>query len=340
MDVYNIIDSIGEGVIILDNNYNIIQFNPVAEKITMLSKKKAIGKSFKEIFKSNEKLIEILQRSLNAGEIFLNFENNFIRADRSIIPLSITISPLEEKEGIAITMRDISLIKNLEEELRLKDRLASFGTIALGISHEIKNPLGGIMGSAELLRKEFGKNEYIDIIIKEVERIDSLMDNLLSLADQKKLNITSLNIHKVLDDVINMFKTKDVIFERIYDPSLPEILGDEDRLIQVFLNIIKNGIESMDGMGIISIITRVDYQVGKRKMVSIEIRDNGTGIKKEDIDKLFTPFFTTKPKGTGLGLTISHKIISEHKGSIRVESKFGEGTKFSINLPLAEHKYA
>ncbi len=342
IDVYAILDSLGEGVIILDSRYIIFYLNPVAEKIIMLSKKRAYGRSFKEIFgRGNEKLMEILKRALSTGETFVNFESNFVRPDRSIIPVNLTVSPLEDREGIqrglAIIIRDISLIKDLEEEVRIKDRLASFGTIAAGISHEIKNPLGGIMGAAELLEKEIGKNEYTDIIIKESKRIASLMDNLLNLADQKRLNLLPLNIHRVLDRVINMFKNKKgVIFERLYDPSLPEILGDEDRLTQVFLNIIKNGIESMDERGIISIVTRVEYQAGKRKMVAIEIRDRGRGIRAEDMDKLFTPFFTTKPKGTGLGLTISHKIVAEHKGSIRVESRLGEGTRFFVYLPLME----
>ena len=163
------------------------------------------------------------------------------------------------------------------------------------------------------------------------------MENLLSLADQKSLNIGLLNIHRVLDNVINIFsKYIEITFERIYDPSLPELLGDEDKLTQVFLNIIKNCIESMNGKGMINIKTRIDYQAGNRKVVSIEIKDNGSGIKEENIDKIFTPFFTTKPKGTGLGLTISHKIILEHKGSIKVESKVEKGTKFLINLPLLE----
>ena len=240
--------------------------------------------------------------------------------------------------------------------MRRSDRLATLGMIAAGIAHEVKNPLVGIRGAAQLLKSELrqaeeagaGGNltEYLDVILKEADRLNSVLEGILDFTRLKPLEIKTYNIHSILDRVLLLneeyARQSSVVLSRLYDPSLPDIIGNQNQLIQVFLNIIKNATEAMRSGGKLTVVTRmsdlftsVQADGKKHRLMVVKVSDTGSGIKQEHLSEIFTPFFTTKDRGVGLGLALSYQIVQEHLGTIRVESQEQEGTTFSVYLPLA-----
>jgi len=349
----DIIDSIEEGIVVFDRVGVITLFNQLAEKITGISKKKALSFEMKEVFADNPHVVEQVEKTLTTGQVFSDYDGCIVKRNGSVIPVSLTTSPVlnrnGETKGITLLVRDISRIKALEEDVRRSDSLASVGVLAAGLAHEIKNPLGGIKGAAQLLQMEIEADEelksYTEVIIKESERVSNLLEDLLDFSNPKKLNLRQINIYEVLHSVVALVSRseegKEVNFTAEYDPSIPLIPGDSEKLAQVFINIIKNGCEAMDGAGEMKISTRVitDFLVhGKEgsfsKMIAIDVADSGKGMCEEEVKQLFTPFFTRKKGGTGLGLSVSHRIIKEHRGTVNVKSEEGKGSVFSVLLPL------
>jgi two-component system nitrogen regulation sensor histidine kinase GlnL len=255
-----------------------------------------------------------------------------------------------ETIGAIITLKDITYVRELEAAVRQADRLSTMGTLAAGLAHEIKNPLGGIKGAAQLLERELGDEsdlrEYTRVMIRETERIDHIIRELLELASPRGLLLTPVNLHRVLADILLLQQQtvagRDIQFVKKFDPSIPDILADEQMLTRLFLNLIRNAVEAMERTGNITVSSRVlsDYRLAQNekysRMVAIEIADDGPGIPEEDLENIWTPFFSTKSGGTGLGLTICHKITAEHRGMIKAESEPGKGTKFTVLLPLVQ----
>ena len=364
----NIIECLGEGVICIDTSLIITVYNQAAERISGLSRSLTIGKYISDIFPKDTWFTEILKKTLREGKIFIEHENIIYQRGAQIkpgvdgiVPINVSTSVITDSNGDMIgavaLLRDLSSIKTIQEESVRKDRLAFLGTFAAGVAHEVKNPLGGIRGAAQLLSrriKEKGLTEYTNVIVREVDRLNKILEEVLDFANPRKINPLPINIHEVLDTIIllgdAMAQNKEVRIIKSYDPSLPLITGDKEPLTQVFLNLIKNSIEAVARDGEIMVNTRVltDFHLveGREanihsghktaKMASIEIKDNGCGISKENMEKIFTPFFTTKAKGSGLGLALSFRIIKEHGGFFRIESTEGKGTTISVFLPIAE----
>ena len=191
--------------------------------------------------------------------------------------------------------------------------------------------------------------EYTAVLLKEVTRVNSIIEMLLDLGRPVTLHAVPLNVHQLLERVALLLEEEatslGVQFVRRYDPSLPPILADEDRIVQVFHNLVRNAIEAMPGGGRLTLVTRlsmnplfakVDLGRGQRSLAEIQIADEGQGIPEATRDKLFTPFFTTKDRGMGLGLALCHRIVEEHKGAIQVRSEPGRGTAVSCFLPIAK----
>ncbi len=351
----NVIDSVGDGVIVFDQHGTVTLINPAAEEITGISRRQAQGHRSGEIFAGVRTLLEMVDKTASTGMAISDYENIALAKGVHVTPVSATTSPLlkdnGEQIGTILILRDLTNVRELERAVRQADRLSTLGTLAAGLAHEIKNPLGGIKGAAQLLELELPDgSELLDhtrIMLKEVQRVNRIVEELLELASPRRLELAKVNLHKTLGDIIILQKRalrkKKVTFQQHFDPSIPPILGDEALLVQLFLNLIKNAVEAVGESGHIKVTSRVvaDYsmtQKGERRarMVAIEISDDGPGIRKEDMEHLFTPFFTTKPNGTGLGLAICHKIISEHRGMIKVDSHPAHGTTFTVMMPLIQ----
>jgi two-component system, NtrC family, nitrogen regulation sensor histidine kinase GlnL len=351
----NVVDSFGDGVIVLDETGAVTHVNPAAEELAGISQRQAKGAFFRDIFKGEAQLNELVEKTIATGMSFSDHENIVLKRNGKLTPVGASTSPLlssaGERIGTIVLLRDLTNVRELEEAVRNADRLSSLGALAAGLAHEIKNPLGGIKGAAQLLEMEFPEKEelreYIRVMLKEVQRVNVIVEELLALASPGRLKQGKVNLHRVLSDIVLLQKRatdgRDISIHQNFDPSIPPILADEALLTQLFLNLIKNAIEAVGEPGVVKVTSRVlsDYsmtQKGERRarMVAIEVADNGPGITPDVLENLFTPFFTTKSKGTGLGLAICQKIVSEHRGMIKVDSDPLRGTVFTVMLPLIQ----
>lgn len=238
-------------------------------------------------------------------------------------------------------------IRETQEQLANAEKLASIGQLAAGVAHEINNPLGSIMIYASLLKKKLEKafndqqsSEDLKLIIEEANRCKNIVSNLLNFARQGKLRISKVNLRELVNDIIRLVKVKpefsSVVITEKYETVETLIEGDSDQLKQALLNIITNACEAVESKNDKQVLINISENDNK---LTIEIADNGIGIPPENLNKIFTPFFTTKKigKGTGLGLAITYGIIKMHKGDIKVQSEVGKGTKFFISLPKTQN---
>lgn len=231
---------------------------------------------------------------------------------------------------------------NTQKDLAQAERLAGIGLLASGVAHEINNPLAIIRGNAELLEMSVRLNDSdqseVDTIIQQVGRVERIVSNLLTFAGTKKKILRTFHIEALLDDILDQIGHQIPLniysIERRYQTTVgDDIEGDEDQLRQVFTNLIVNSLQAMEKGGVLSVSTVVDREAD---CCSVTISDSGSGIPADVREKLFTPFFTTKPRGTGLGLAVSYGIIKDHNGDIRVECKPGQDTTFVVALPLRQ----
>ncbi len=244
---------------------------------------------------------------------------------------------------LAVAIENVKLYeetKELEKALYHSDKLAAIGTLVSNISHEIKTPLVSLKTFTQLLvdridDKNFQK-KFIDIVPKEIEHLQQVVDNLLTFSKIQTTNFRNIEIKKIISDVLlflqyEISKNRIEIIKNFADQQI-FVLGDEQQLRQVFMNIMVNSIQAMSSGGKLTIEVEIDKK--DSNLVSIKIEDTGVGISPENLKKIFTPFFTTKPQGTGLGLSISKKIVKEHNGTIEVNSEVGKGTLFIVKFPV------
>jgi two-component system nitrogen regulation sensor histidine kinase GlnL len=351
----NILTSLEDGVVVLDQRGKISFFNQAAEVLTDLPASHALRKHYADVFGKTAWLVEMVRKSEPPYQIGGRGEGDLAKTRGREVPVSLTASPLQDRDGgflgTILLVRDLTHRKELEEDLQRADRLALLGTLAAGLAHEIKNPLGGIKGAAQLLKREVNHNQslvqYADIVVREVDRVDRLIEQLLDLSQPAKLDLGAVNIHEILDEVLLLERQAvqewNVVVKKNFDPSLPPIQGDRARLTQVFLNLVKNAIQAMNGRGTLTVTTRIetDFHIREQgrergKFIWVDIEDDGPGITDEDLPQIFSPFFSTKNGGTGLGLSICYRIIKEHGGVIRVDSREGAGASFKVSLLVAE----
>jgi signal transduction histidine kinase len=249
----------------------------------------------------------------------------------------------------AIAIENATLYEDLKKSeafIRRADRLAALGTLTAGLAHEIRNPMVAIKTFVQLLPERFDDSEFMDHFLQvtsdEVERICVLVNELLEFSRPADPNFQKEDINEIARKMIllveNEASKKNIVISKKYGRGLPFILIDKEQVKQVLLNLFLNAIDAIKEEGLITFKTRLINKSNSKNYVQIEIGDNGDGISKDDLERIFTPFFTKKDTGSGLGLSISYKIIQEHSGFIEVESKVGEGTTFYVDLPLSPDK--
>lgn len=350
----NIIASIVDGIILISREGTILQVNLATEEMFQQSRDHFLDKPAVDLFPNQPQLQQKIDDTLENGVAYHQIEGQgHRRAHQVTFPVSITISPYlndhNQPEGAVLYVRDCTLSQELEEISRPFDAISHLGTLSLGMAHEIKNPLVSISGSAQLLRRKLPEehHKFLDVVIKESERINRMVDRMLHFARPLELDIDTINIHQTLEEILILEKQSheaSIHFETIYDPSLPSIQGDGDRLKQVFLNLIQNALEAMPEGGTLKLLTRYhsDYMVRsqgrphRRQAILVEIVDTGLGITQENMKHLFTPFHTTKSQGNGLGLPLSLKIVENHNGKIKISSEAGAGTTVQVYLPVKQ----
>jgi len=221
-----------------------------------------------------------------------------------------------------------------DENLQRLDRLANLGTLSAGIAHEIKNGLTAIKTFVELMLQKSDDKELAATVERELKRIDLMVSQMLRFAAPRPAAFATVHVHDVLDTALRLLQHqisgKMISLKREFTPASDAVRGDDGQLQQVFMNLLLNAIEAMGASGALTVRTEIRHD---KKILQVQIQDNGAGISKENQTHLFEPFFTTKKNGTGLGLAISQRIIIEHHGKIEVQSQSGKGSTFAISLP-------
>ncbi|MGD0280725.1 MAG: ATP-binding protein, partial [Dissulfurispiraceae bacterium] len=271
------------------------------------------------------------------------------RIDTVIVPnlfghkdryFQITTAPVKgddgELHGYIRLIQDVTEIKKMEEQIIHSEKLASIGRLAAGIAHEIGNPLTSIFSFVQILREmedgdEF-KRESLETISFHVNRISGILKQLSGFTKMPAGELKQCSVNDTIDTALNLIqydkKAKGISIVKVLSPDLPEIVTDANQLSQVFVNLILNAIDAMPGGGTLTVTS-----IARDSVIAIQFQDTGAGIPKEDINKIFDPFYTTKEKGTGLGLAVSYNIIKKMNGLLTVESEEGKGTTFNIVLP-------
>lgn len=334
-----IMESMVDGVITLDKTGKLTNVNDAAVRISGLEKED-IGKNWFEVLVDQMSFQTLILETLDTGKVFIGNEVVFTRSDGRTVPLSVSTSTLRNKEhilGAVIVFKDLSERKVFEDWVRRIDRLAAIGELAAGVAHEIRNPLAAISGSVEILLDEIPKDNpsrmFGDVIVREITRINGIVEDLLYFAKPSKNYISRIDPNKLVSETLALLSPslkKDlVVLIKDFEPDLAMISVDSGLIKQVLVNLLLNAAQALPPQG-------GEVKVRTRKVeegITIDVIDTGSGISPEDLPRIFDPFYTTKDRGTGLGLAVSNKIVEIHHGHLKVESKQGGGTTFTLFLP-------
>lgn len=341
-----IVDAAVDGIIAIDESGTILELNPAAERIFGYPAQELIGQNVKVLMPPpfRDEHNSYIERFLRTGErriIGIGREVRGRRRDGSIFPhyLGVAESSIGGRRVFTGIVRDLAPLREAEERARQTEQLASLSTITAGIAHDVGTPMTAILGYAELLEASAADEKSrtrAHQIVEQVRRVTDLLQTLLNVARPRRAEPAVLGVADVLDHGVEFFREKlkgrGIVVERDYG-CRPSVVADRDRLEQVFLNLVVNAADAMPSGGTLS--ARIDCPAPDAVEVSIE--DTGVGIAPGDLERIFDAFYTTKErgKGTGLGLLVSQRIVTEHGGTLRVNSEVGKGTRFTIVLPRA-----
>ncbi|WP_069650857.1 two-component system sensor histidine kinase NtrB [Caloranaerobacter ferrireducens] len=333
----NILDSITNVLIAVDKDLKIQLINKEGRKLLDLDET-CIGKGLDILFVEYDKIEKILKDVLTFDKK-MNIVTKCNSKDKTNIYVKLFAYPLHnilnKIEGVVIVLEDISEIRKLENQVRRAEKLSAIGQLASGIAHEIRNPLGIIKTISQTVIKDIEDTEIkegLEIIVHEVDRANMVIKGLLDFAKPNVNQIKIQSIDKLIKEVIMLTKkyAQQHGVKIIYTSKVDiEILIDSEKIKQAFINVIFNSVQAMPEGGCLNISLNI-----KDDWVKVSFEDNGTGIQRNELEKIFEPFYTTKDTGTGLGLAITHRIIDEHDGYIEVSSKPGTGTIFDVFLPI------
>jgi two-component system nitrogen regulation sensor histidine kinase GlnL len=353
-DLGDVLEAILAGVVIVDHEGRVEELNSTACRMLAHSPESVLGAPVETLVAPDHAISRLARQVLETGVGMSEIDRRV--APRGAPPVTVDVagSPLFDEagtpDGVVLVLRDRSAHRRLERLEAERERFAALGRIAAGIAHEIKNPLGGIRGAGELLvrRAEDDKTrETAELVVREAARITSLVDDFMVFARGDRLRLVPVNVHRVLDGVLDLLAhdrlSEGVEFVRAYDPSIPDLLADADRLTQVFLNLARNALQAMENKGgTLTVHTRMtlDHRIvldpGSPAVptLAVRIEDTGEGMDEESLHQARTPFFTTRSGGTGLGLAVAEYWVSQHQGSLHLESRPGRGTTVRVTLPL------
>ncbi|MGM0836676.1 MAG: PAS domain S-box protein [Bacillota bacterium] len=327
-----------DGIILWDDSCTIIDANPNASKIFELSREELMAQCLKQYIPM-ERIEEMKQRWVQCEE---NEElSGELCHDYGKGPRIFEFSAKKNVvEGLHMTIfRNITEKREMEDQLRKSDTLTVVGELAAGIAHEIRNPMTALKGFIQLLQNSMEDGQYamyFDVITSELKRIESIITEFLVLAKPQAISYQQKSVVKIMQDTLDLLSAQaaleNVQFASLYEEQLPDVYCEPNQLKQVFINILKNAIEVMPKGGKVTI----NLKQLENEFLLISIKDEGLGIPGDKIKKLGEPFYTTKDRGTGLGLMVSYKIVEEHNGTIEVESELGKGTTFHIKLPITQ----
>lgn len=337
----SILTSISSGVISADRRSVVVTANPAAAVILGRAEEELVAFPLAKVFAGHDELSRAAELVLSGWQGRATLETEFSRGEEGKVAVAVRITPHRSRGdtvGVVITLEDLTEVKNLTEQLLRADRLAGLGELVAGMAHEVRNPLGVIKASVQMLEQEMdadgGAAELTRVMAQEIDRLDALVNALLDFGRPSESQFGDVDPGRVLDEVVLLTRQyagqQQVAVSTNYAEDLPAIWADEDRLKQVFVNLISNAIQAMPGGGGLTLSAATEDG-----FLRISLADTGMGVAAEVKERIFDPFYTTRAEGSGLGLAIVHRIIDAHNGYITVESKVGAGSTFTVGLPLA-----
>lgn len=341
------IELLATAVLVLDDRLLVQYVNPAAENLLGTAARSLRGQRFAALFEASERLERALAEALEARWDYAAQVESFLRQGREPLPLACTLARADSPQALLLVeLRPIEQRLRLEREERLLDQQEANRELIRNLAHEIRNPLGGLRGSAQLLERELAREElreYTRVIIREADRLQALLDRLLT--PHRAPQPAAVNIHEVLEHVRSLVRAEfgeALRIERDYDPSVPELVGDREQLIQALLNVVRNAAQALErgaAGGTITLRTRVLRQatIARRRCrlaLELLVIDDGPGVPEQIRDRIFYPLVSGREGGSGLGLSIAQTYLQYHRGAIECESRPGR-TVFTIVLPLA-----
>jgi signal transduction histidine kinase len=347
---HDLVWSLRNGVLAVMRDGTIAVMNDVAYQILGLTRQPSdIGKSFTTVLKDQQDVCRIVAAAFELSHLPNRAE---LRLKSTGKVIGYTISQVRDGRGnvtgATLFFKDLTRVEQLEERERLRDRLAALGEMAAAIAHEVKNPLAGIEVMAGILKRQLADSEdaqsILGDIIKEAKMANAIVLEILDFVRPIRLQVERISVTDAIRDAVSMAEKHgprgDVQVHVACDEELPSIQGDPHQLRQIFTNLLTNAYEALGGQGRVRISAMPLMEDGpaggepQGPMVQVEFMDNGPGIPPDVVDRIFSPFFTTKPQGSGLGLAIVRKIVDAHDGRIDVGMAEGGGTRFRVTLPV------
>lgn len=345
-DLARILDHLNTSILLVDRHQTVHYLNVAAETLFGLSRNQILGRALAELSRNSAELSDIVQRAIDTWQPYARRELRvqWISGSEELI-VDCSVSPFEDGEsgpGVLIEISDATQHQRISRETALINQVGGSRLMIRQLAHEIKNPLGGLRGAAQLLDRQLhdaSMREYTSIIISEADRLKALVDSLLGPGHTPQKE--AINIHEILQHVRQLLMAdapQGITVDRDYDPSLPPINMDRNQMIQAMLNLGRNAIQAMKSSGRLILRTRVitGVSIGTRRyrlVASVQFEDNGPGVPAQLQDTLFYPFVTGRSDGTGLGLAIAQDLVSRHGGLIEFESRPGK-TVFTLLLPF------
>ncbi|PYQ19195.1 MAG: hypothetical protein DMF81_22640 [Acidobacteria bacterium] len=341
----SVLESIDSGIVVLDLQGRVARWNRAMEALYGKRREEAVGRRLEEILP--ESFREALRGSLAPGrpgdnEIANIYKLHLPTGDGRGLMVNVSVAPFQvgngERWGTVLIVDDVTARIRLEEQLQHSEKMASIGLLAAGVAHEVNTPLAGISSYTQMLRGQVDAADpragLLEKIEKQTFRAAKIINNLLNFSRSGRPELEPVDVNRVILDVLSLvehqLRTGRIKVRKELAADLPPVRGNENRLQQVFFNLVLNARDAMPRGGWLTLATRAEEDA-----VVAEVRDTGVGIKREDIKRIYDPFFTTKGigRGTGLGLSVSYGILQEHGGAIFVDSTPGQGTTFQVTLP-------
>ncbi|MFD1216959.1 MULTISPECIES: nitrogen regulation protein NR(II) [Microbulbifer] len=345
-----LLDNLTSAVLVLDENLSLCYLNSAAEDLVAVSNARAIGQPLEEVVRESQSAQQAMRSALVSGQKYTVRRALWLLHTLEECTVDYSVTPLTELGLLLLEVQSMDRLLRIAREDALISAQETTRNLVRGMAHEVKNPLGGIRGAAQLLQRELKEveggelGEYTQIIIEEADRLRDLVDRMLG--PRKPLDLKPNNIHAITERVAQLIEAEcdgALTIQRDYDPSIPDLPVDSNQLIQAVLNIARNAMEAIvESIGLeqgqMTIRTRVQRQftIGRRNcplVCRIDIVDNGPGIPEDIRERIFYPMISGRAEGSGLGLSISQHVINQHRGLIKCESEPGK-TEFQIYLPL------
>jgi two-component system sensor histidine kinase PilS (NtrC family) len=345
----DIVHSVASGLLTFDRRGTVTSANRTAEGLCARREIELRGTRWDALFPSAPSFASVWEGLEGGGTGRARSETELARFDGSRIPVGMSLSFLRRGRGAICSFQDLTEIKRMEEQVRQADRLAAIGRLAAGLAHEIRNPIGSIRGSVEVLRESLNPQgddrRLMDIVLRESDRLDAIIRDFLQFSRPPHLVRVPTDVSAMLDEILLMLShhggvqgTDAPAVQIRRDNAEPTLKAEVDpaQLRQALWNLCLNAVEAMPQGGELRVGVRTASPEAGRSLLEITVEDTGVGIAAAELTQVFEPFFTTKPQGTGLGLAIAHRIVEDHGGEIRVQSEPWRGSRFTIWLPLSE----